>query len=486
MKSINLINKYKYIPVAVKVSIWFAVCSIIQKAIQFITIPLFTRLLSTQEYGQFTIYQSWFSLFSIFATLNLSYGVFNNGMMKYENHQKEYISSMQGLSIVATTITFVLSILLIGVIRRFVTMSIAEMTIMFLQILFTPPLLFWSTQQRFMYKYKALVIVTLTVAVLNPIVGLIMVIGAQDKGFARIFSSAIVGIVVGAFFMVYNFVKGRVFFQKQYWRFALKFNLPLIPHYLSMIVLGQADRIMIGQYYGQSQIAIYGLAYSLSLVMNIITQSINSSFVPWTYRQCKQGKYKDIGKVSDILLFVIGVCCLLPSVFAPELMAILGPAEYAEGAYLVAPISMSVFFTFLYGLFGNIEFYFEKSKFVMIASVSGAVLNIILNSIFIPMFGYQAAAYTTLICYIAFSIAHYIFMKKTCREQGITEPIYNIKRIIIISIVLFIVSHGVMFSYEFPLLRIGIIGIICAIVWMNRNKFIVELKQLKAKDNVSK
>lgn len=481
MKKYNLLLIYKNLPVGVKVSGWFAVCSIVQKAIQFITIPLFTRLLSTDEYGQFTIYQSWLNLFLIFATLNLYAGVFNNGMVKYEDHREEYLSSMQGLSILSTFVVFILYWIFSPLAKDLVGLSAAAMFIMFFQILFTPPLSFWSTKQRFEYKYRKLVGITLSIAILNPVIGLLIVVFAQDKGLARIFSSAIVGIVIGAGFMVYNFMKGKVFYNRTYWIFALKFNLPLIPHYLSMIILGQADRIMIEWYYDKSQVAIYGLAYSLSLVMGIVTQSINSSFIPWTYRQCQHRNYKKIGQVSDALLLLVGIVSLIPAILAPELMAILGPAEYAEGAYLVAPISMSVFFTFLYSLFGNIEFYFEKSKFVMIASVSGAILNIVLNAICIPLFGYQAAAYTTLVCYIAFSVAHYVFMKRTCKEKGVTEDIYNIRRIIVLSISLIIVSHGIMLTYSNIILRLGVILIIMVVVFLNKSKIVQEVLAMKEK-----
>lgn len=477
-----LYQRYKNLPAAIKASGWFAICSILQKAIQFITIPLFTRLLSTEEYGQYTLYQSWFTLFSIFATLNLSAGVFNNGMLKYGDKRDEYTSSMQGLSILATVVVSVIYVLFYPLFNRLVGLPAIVMVVMFFQVLFTPPLSFWSTRQRFEYKYRKLVAVTLAISVLNPIVGLWMVLSAKDKGFARIFSSALVGILVGAFFMVYNAVKGKNFFKKKYWSFALKFNLPLIPHYLSAIILGQCDRIMIGKYYGESQVAIYGLAYSLSLVMNIVTTSINSSLVPWTYQECKKGNYKKIGEVANLLLILIGLVSLIPALLAPELMTILGPAEYAEGAYLVAPISMSVFFTFLYSLFANIEFYFEKSKLIMLASVSGAILNVILNATFIPLFGYQAAAYTTLVCYMAFSVAHYIFMKKACKEQGITEPIYDIKKIVLMGAILLVVAHGIMFTYQYLILRVAIVIAIGIIGYMNRAKFVKEFFALKNKN----
>ena len=82
LKKIKLF--YNKIPQGIKASIWFTVCSIIQKGIQLITVPFFTRILTAEQYGQYSLYQSWLSIISIFATLNLSSGVFNNGMLKYK------------------------------------------------------------------------------------------------------------------------------------------------------------------------------------------------------------------------------------------------------------------------------------------------------------------------------------------------------------------------------------------------------------------
>ncbi len=44
-------NRYRAIPIAAKASIWFIVCSVLQKCISMITLPIFTRLMSTEQYG---------------------------------------------------------------------------------------------------------------------------------------------------------------------------------------------------------------------------------------------------------------------------------------------------------------------------------------------------------------------------------------------------------------------------------------------------
>ena len=101
-----IISKYNSIPKEAKASFWYTICSVLQKCISFLTIPIFTRILTTAEYGQMSIYITWTAIIMIFTTLNLQYGSFNTAMMKFENHQDNYIASIQGISLFLTFITF--------------------------------------------------------------------------------------------------------------------------------------------------------------------------------------------------------------------------------------------------------------------------------------------------------------------------------------------------------------------------------------------
>ena len=94
MKLRRIIDKYNSMGTALKAGVWFTVCNFLQKAICMITMPIFTRLLPTEDYGLFTIYQSWYSIVFIFATLNLTGAVVNNGMIKYPDKRAEFISSL--------------------------------------------------------------------------------------------------------------------------------------------------------------------------------------------------------------------------------------------------------------------------------------------------------------------------------------------------------------------------------------------------------
>ena len=72
----KLINKYKVMSEDVKCSIYYIICNLFQKGIAFVTVPIFTRVMSTEQYGQFSVFQSWIQIFIIFKYIYY----FNNSM----------------------------------------------------------------------------------------------------------------------------------------------------------------------------------------------------------------------------------------------------------------------------------------------------------------------------------------------------------------------------------------------------------------------
>lgn len=472
---------YNKIPKPAKASLWFTVMTVLQKGISFLVIPIYTRLLTTSEYGYYSIYLSWFYILSIFATLNLQAGVFNNGMMKWENDRKRYISSMQGLSTLSTLVVF--SIFFIGR-NFFIKLAGIDMPLLvtlFIALLFTPSFRYWSAFQRYNFEYRKLVAVTLFQSLLIPVLGITFIYVLPQKQYGIIFANVIGTVSIGFFFFVYNWKEGKQLCVKEYWKYALLFNLPLIPHYLADVILGQADRIMIQNMVGQDKAGIYSLSYSVSLMLNILITGINASFTPYTYKKVKAGEIKELAFYSNLILIFIGVICLLGILIAPELIIFLGTKEYLEAQWVIPPVMLSVFFTMLYTLFANIEFYYEKPGFIMVASVMAAVLNILLNYLFIPRFSYIAAGYTTLICYIVFAFAHFLFMWRTCKKQFVSIP-YNVLFILLYSIVLTVISLSMLLIYNQPYIRYGIFVFILIIGFIFRKTFLKLISTLKNKN----
>ncbi|MCD8311572.1 MAG: oligosaccharide flippase family protein, partial [Firmicutes bacterium] len=374
----RIASTYRNMPLPAKAGLWFTICGFIQKGISFITTPIFTRLLTTSQYGITSVYYSWYSLLSILCTLNLFYGGFNNGMIDYEERRDQYVSAIQGL-ITAITATWVL-IYLLG--RTFwndiLDMSTPLVIIMLLEILAHSALSLWSARERYEFRYRNLVIITIANAFFSSFIAALAVwfCDSEYGAEARIVTHALVGVLICGNIYIYNIRKGKKFFDKKIWKGAFLFNLPLLPHYLSTMVLNQADRIMINRMVGSSEAGIYSVAYSVSMVLNIAVSALNNSFTPWLYGKLKKKDYSDVASVTNLMFIGLALILAMLMAFAPECILIFAGDKYTDAVQIIPAVASSLYFIFMYQIFANVEFYWRKKNFIAYASVFGAVLNI--------------------------------------------------------------------------------------------------------------
>lgn len=475
----KLLTTYKNLSKPIKASIWFIISNIIIKGISFITLPIFSRLLSTSEYGIVSVYSSWISIITILTTLTIWGGVFNVAMVKFKEKYKEMISSFQGLAISITLVYLLISLIFINQISVMLGLSKLLVICMYLEILAQIPFNLWSTAKRYKFEYKSVILITIIISGLSPLLGVIAVKNTVYKVEAKIISNLIVQFIIGLVLFIHNQRDGKKFFNNEYWKFGFKFNVVLIPHYLSTQVLNQSDRVMISSICGSSYAGIYSVAYNFAFLLSIITNGINSSLTPHIYESLRTGKTSQLKKQTSIVIIFVAIISLGLICFAPDLFKFMLPESYYPALKAIPPVTIGAFFLFLYPLFGSIEFYYEKNKYVTIASVIGAILNILLNYIFINIFGFMAAAYTTLFCYMCFSICHYIFMKKILKQKNKQNDIYDIKTIVIISLALMLISLLILFLYDYMIVRWCFILIILCLTFIFRKKFINVFTSLK-------
>ena len=92
---------------------------------------------------------------------------------------------------------------------------------------------------------------------------------------------------------------------------------------------------------------------------------------------------------------------------SPEILKLLAPSAYWKGIILIPPLVLSNFVIFAYTMYVNIEYYYEKTIVITVNTIIAAGMNIVLNGLYIPKFGYTAAAYTTLFSYaVSFALHH--------------------------------------------------------------------------------
>lgn len=445
-----------------------------------VTTPIFTRIMSTSEYGQYGVFSSWLSIISIIVCMNLYFGVHSQGIVKFYEKRNQFTSSLQGLTTVLVTFWTIIYLAFQSFWNNLFSLTSIQMLSMLL-IMWTSAIFnFWANEQRLTYSYRSIVIVTFLVSISRPLLELILVMHSEDKVTARIVGWVVIELLAYSWMYIILQKKGSIFFSKKYWWYALTFNIPLIPHYLSAVALNSADRIMIQRMVGDSQAGIYSLAYSLSLIMTLFNSAMMQTISPWMYQKIKHHKSTDIAPVAYITLAVIAGLNLILILLAPEAVAIFAPKTYYEAMWVIPPVAMSVYFMYSYDLFAKFAFYHEKTFVIMVASVMGALLNLVLNFYCIKRFGYMAAGYTTLVCYVFFSVTHYIFMRKICRDFSYREYPYNTKIIITITIPFLITGFLIMTSYDYPIIRCIFVILSIMMLLIYRKKIIKYIKRIIA------
>ena len=420
----KFVNRYEKMPLGVKAALWFTICSFLQQGVSFLVTPIFTRLMSTEEYGIYSVFNSWKSILSVFITLQLAGGGFAKGLLKFPNRDR-YQSSLMFLTTISIVVWGSAFILAGDVFAEVLELPTKYLFAMIITLLFHQSFSLWAGRQRFEYKYKSLVALTLTTTICAPCLSVAAIkIGIYSVD-ARIFSLAVVSAAAYGPIMVMMFVKGKCVFDKRIWGYALPFGLAMIPHALANTVLASSDRIMISRMIGDSEAALYNVGYTIAHVIIIFIQSIMGAFTPWMMIRIDKNNFENVAKITNALGMLFCLISLIPILAGPEVVAIMGGDKYAKSIWTIPPVAASIYFVFLHCLFSVVQFYYEKKIFILSASCSAAILNVILNYFFIGKFGYLAAAYTTLVCYAGFSLVDYVFLCKLRRENGVNDKIYD-------------------------------------------------------------
>lgn len=462
-----------------KAALWFTLCQFLQKAIIILTMPFITRMLTTSEYGEISTFTAWESIFIVLVTLSSVHAVMNL-CVKYEKRDM-MLSSLTGYNLILAFAWGIIILLAQNQIKNITGMSSAFIIGLYFFCVSQNIINCWINCKQYEYNYVAIVIQTLLYTIGASFGGLFAVTYISKSAEAYIIPQIISATVIGFAIVISIFVKGRLFFDASVWKFCICFCVPLLPHYLSEIILMGADKIMIDRMCGSSDVAIYSIAYSVGSLGIMLTGAINSAFVPYQFQKIKEKEFKSLARHANYIIgFVAFILCGI-MLFGREIVLIFGGEKYLESVSLIIPIGLGSFFNYVFQLFARIQEYFEQKHTIVIATVSCAALNIILNYIFINIYGYKAAAYTTFVCYFVFCFLHYMFSRKACMKY-IGHEIYDIKMLVIISAIFVTVSVLIQMISKFYILKYIVVAAMFLLLIVHKDKIFKFIKIIQGKE----
>lgn len=398
-------------PIYKKASTYYFIGNIFNRGISFLTVPIFTRILTTYDYGIITTYNSWVIMLAMILGFALHSGI-RLAYIDYKNNFDDFTST----TVFFTIITSLFFGILILALNRILNININHtlLVLCLLQSISTAIITDYNYYLMMQYRYKLRTAIMILPNLISIILSIFTVLFLVKNNIfmGRIIPTAITHIILGFVVLIAVFKKSHVLLKWEYLKYGLAISVPLIIHGIALNILSQSDRMMITWLANASQTGIYSLIYNFSMIASVITTSLEGIWVPWFLQKMELRQQDEIKKMAinyiNLMTYVM-VCLIFVS---PEIVKLLASEAYWEGISIIPPVVLANYVIFMYSLYVNVEHYYKKTLYITVNTLIAAVCNLVLNYLYIPKYGYFAAAYTTIISYMLSFVLHSKYAKK--------------------------------------------------------------------------
>ncbi|MCH5191132.1 MAG: oligosaccharide flippase family protein [Oscillospiraceae bacterium] len=393
---------------------------IILNGISFFTVPIFTRVLGTANYGIASLYVTWVQIFTTIIGLQTS-GTISTSVVHFPREkQNPYRSSVITISCCSLAVVSALTVIFIEPIKAVTGFSTFVIALLILHSFGAFSLNFASSvfiYQKEAYKNFTFSLLTATLTVVLSLILILKVFPQENNYLGRIIGLAAPNTVIGIALAAAIVARGKTGFNKEYWKYCLPLCLPLVFHGLSQTVLSQTDKIMLKAFYGDSAVGIYSFAVTVSHILVIVWNALNNTWVPVYYDHMKAGDYGVIKKRTKNYIFLFTVLTMGFLMICPEVVKIFANEDFWQCIEYLPMLAVSSYMIFLYSFPVNFQFYYKKSLNIAVGTLFSAAVNIVLNYFLIGKFGMKGAAAATLTAYTALFIFHQLIAKYVLKEK---------------------------------------------------------------------
>lgn len=456
-------NKYKYLAENVIV---FALGSVLSKVVLFLLLAVFTKYMTTQEYGDAELLITTVSLLLPIFTLSISDAslrfIFGNDNRNsiVSNGVFVTIAGCIALILLCPLLTFVESL------RPYLPYIISLFLFNSLEVLF------FNINKGFervkLCAFNSLVSVgVITICSFWLIVN--SGLGIQGYLLSIIFSHIIC--------CIYLFVGGRLdklisFSQIDFslCKKMLLYSIPFVPSTIAWWINSLSDRYLIVFILGSSLNGLYSAAAKIPNVISIFTTIFHQAWQLSGIKESSNSNYSEFyTNIYNIFSVVIITFSAILIAFLPALGGILFKGEFVDAWSYVPFLIIGAVFSGLSGVLSPAYLAAKKTGTLMISTIVGSCINILINIVFLKIIGLQAAAISTFISFIiVWGIRLFLLNKYiTIRVNW---------AILIISVILLIYeSIVVMQKSSFTILSYLLCAVICIINLMLLKPYVVKI-----------
>ncbi len=404
-----------------KATIYYIMTSALAKSIGIITTPIFTRLLSSEEYGKYTLYMTTLGIFTLISSSAVSSTVIYRGIEKFKEEKESFIFSSLltgfGFTGLICIVLFTFSPIL--------GLDNELCILLSLQLFCDITASLYQTERRYDYAFRSLCLTSSASLLLSPLLALLLT-GAGVGYRGRIYALLFVSLLFSAFHISKFLIKSKSRAKKALSLYVIKRSLPLMPSSISSAVSGQLDKLMIAGMLGAESLAKYSVAHTLGLSLGVAASAVSSSLYPWVMRKLSAGLCHAVEPVFRGILLSLSALGISVALLTPELFSLLAPKSYASASLGTLPLILSTLPSFSSAFISLGMVHAEHGGYSSYSALISLALGITLNLILIPPFKYIGAGLSLLISSLAALPVSYSFLKK-CKRAEIFSPVAFIK-----------------------------------------------------------
>lgn len=395
------------------------------KAVNLISIPVFSRLMSTDEYGDISIFMTYVSIFTVLLGLDFQAAV-SRGCLDFKDKKNQFLS-------VGVAFTTFYSFIVFGIVNLFhsyfcqlLSLDWFQLNILLLYSYASFLISYMSAEYIFYFNYKMNTLLGMTVALCNFGLSVVLIetIYNNNRFLGRALGASVPTILIAASLLLYLLYRGRALFYKQYILYFIKMGVPVIPHSLSHLVLSNSDKVMIDNMIGSKENGIYSLVYNVGWMLSALTEALNNVWIPWMFRKMEGGNVSLLRSAFNLYMAGYAIVTIILESISPEIVMLISPSGYWDGIDVVIWIIFSSYLIFMYILYVNLEFYEKRTTLIPIGTIMAAAINIILNACFLKEYGYQFAAISTVLSYVALVVFHMCMVIFVLKKKVINSGLF--------------------------------------------------------------
>lgn len=380
----------------------YIISNILNAVIPFALLPILTRYLSPEEYGEVAMFQAFLGALAAFIGLSMQGAA---GRKFYDgNLGRQDLAEFIGSCLQILVVTSLISLLILTLFRsKFTEWLGLDTRWVLLAVLVTASNVVaqlrlgqWQVRKQAL-KYGALQV---SRGLLNVVLSLALVVllsqGAGGRISAQIWTVGIFAILALWLLKQGNLLRFFVW-RPDYIREALSFGVPLIPHVGGIFLLSTVDRFIINTELGLTQTGVYMVAVQFSMAVALVFDAINKAYVPWLYERLKRDDdrvNRQIVRMTYIWYMFILCGAGFGFMVGPWLVTFIAGESYARAGEVIGWLVLGQVFGGMYHMQTSYVFFSKKTGLLAVATITSGGLNVLLLLLLITEFGLEGAAYS--------------------------------------------------------------------------------------------